>query len=215
MDAITTKLDNYFAKYPLKRASKGQILVFGGENPRSVYYMVKGKVKQYDISQHGEEVVVNVFQPPAFFPMSWAINDTLNRYFFEAETAIEFRSVPADKAVEFLKKNPDVTFDLLSRVFRGMDSILERMAHIMGGSAKNRVIFELITSCRRYGRQHRDGSCSLEFTEAQLGNRAGLSRETVSRNLKKLADSGLISVERSLIKVSDLSKLESLLGSDL
>ncbi len=84
--AVSSKIDQFFRTYPQRSYPKGQILVFAGEEPEHVFYITKGRVRQYDVSYRGEEVIVNVFKPPAFFPMSWAINKTPNKYFFKTET---------------------------------------------------------------------------------------------------------------------------------
>lgn len=211
-DKVLNKLEAFFGQWPLKKLSKEELLFRAGEEPRGIYYLVSGQVKQYDISDQGNELVVNVFKPPAFFPTSWALNRTPNQYFFEAVTNITYRLAPADDVVEFLKDHPDATFDLLSRVYIGTDGLLRRMAHLMGSSAKIRLTYELVTEAKRFGKKLADGSHTIPIREDKLANRAGLSRETVSRELAKLKAAGLVSVGRQGIKISDLGKLETILG---
>jgi hypothetical protein len=73
-------------------------------------------VCKYDVSYRGEEVVVNIFKDRAFFPMSWPINKSKNSYFYKTETETELHIVPAEDALQFIKENPDVMLDLLSRL---------------------------------------------------------------------------------------------------
>jgi CRP-like cAMP-binding protein len=216
MDAqIARKIEQFFSVYPLKRFDKNQILVYAGDEPPGVFHLERGQVRQYDITGSGEEVVVNVFQPPAFFPMSWAINHTPNRYFFETATPIHVRIAPADAAVQFLRDNADVTFDLLRRLYSGADGMQRRMAHLMGGSAASRVIFELVIECKRFGDKMSDGTYALRVHEDELARRAGLSRETVNRELGKLKTSGLLRVSHKDLIVTDLNRLEAELGEGL
>jgi CRP-like cAMP-binding protein len=211
--SIREKVELFFAPYKQRSYSKGQVLVHAGDNPPGVMYLTKGQIRQYDISENGNEVVVNVFKPYAFFPMSWAINKTPNQYFFDADTDVTFRLAPADDVVKFLQENPDVTFDLLSRVYSGTDGLLRRTAHLMGGSATHRVIYELLIEARRFGKEQPDGSHELTITERELANRAGLSRETVSRELRALSDQ--VTIHRQSILVKDISTLEEKLGDNL
>lgn len=212
---IARKVERFFNAYPLKSYDKGQFLVLADEDPKHIFYLLKGQVREYDISHRGDEVVVNVFKPPAFFPMSWAINKTPNRYFFEAATSVTVRLADPDQAVEFLKANPDVMFDLLSRLCIGTDGLLRRTAHLMGGSAKSRLLFELITECRRFGERRSDGSYLITMNESEIGARAGLSRETVSREIRELKKLNLIAVSRRGILLTDINALEKKLGHDL
>ena len=85
---IEAKVHVAFSAFPKREYPKGQILVFADESPENIFYIVEGQVRKYDVSYRGDEVVINIFKPPAYFPMSWAINRTPNKYFYKAETII-------------------------------------------------------------------------------------------------------------------------------
>lgn len=214
MKTAVQKVEAEFSKYPLRKFAKKQILVFGGEPPGQIFYLVKGKVRQYDVSPRGDEIVINVFKPPAYFPMSWAINKGENPYFFEAETTVEARLVPAEDAVAFIKANPDVMYDLLSRLYSGMDGILGRMVRLMSASAGARVLYELVIESRRFGKPDKNGQVRLSIHENQLAARAGLTRETVSREVNKLKNGGLVTVSGRGIVIKDIRLLEEKLAGE-
>lgn len=207
------KVAAFFRPYPEHRVSAGETLVQAGEELPGVFYITKGQIRQYDIADNGEQIVVNVFKPPAFFPMSWAINRTPNRYFFETATDMVFQIAPAERVVEFLHDNPDVTFDLLARVYSGTDGLLRRMAHLMGGRAHTRLLFELLVETERFGKTQADGSYVLDMSEVELAKRSGLARETVSRELRALKD--VVRLTRSGIVIADLAALRERLGNNL
>jgi len=212
---VSVKIEQFFSKYPRRSYPKGQILVFADESPDHIFYLVKGKVRKYDVSYRGDEVVVNVFKPLTFFPMSWVINRTPNKYFYKTEEETELQIVPADEALEFVKANPDVLLDLLSRMYEGMEGLLGKMVQLMSGTAKSRLIYELIMGCRRFGLQQKDGSYQLSTSEVDIAARSGLSRETVSREMQKIKEQGLVSVGHSGIVVNDAPALEAALGAEV
>lgn len=209
---ISDIIETFFSQYRVRKYTKGQVLILNGDDTDHVYHLVSGRVKQYDVTYKGDEVILNVFKPPAFFPMSLAINKTPNPYTYEAETDVELRQVPAGEVVAFLKANPDVTFDLLGRVYRGMDGILGRMAHLMASSAKGRLMFELLIAARRFGEKHSSGEVTLEMNETDLAARAGLTRETVSREMKKLESGGFVVLKSGVLTIKDLRAFEEKLG---
>lgn len=213
--AETSKTEAYFSKYPVRSYSKGQIFVHSGDDPSSIYYLARGNVRQYTISYRGDEIVVNVFKPGAFFPMLWALTKLPNQYFFSAETDVELRAAPVDSVVDFLKSNPDIALDLLTRVYIGLDGVLGRMTHLMAGSARSRLIYELIIECRRFGVKTAEANLRININESMLAARAGLSRETVSREIRKLTKSELVSVSRDGIVIKDIDRLEAKLGKEL
>ena len=213
-DSATAKTAQDFSTFPRRVYPKGQIIIFAEEDPEAVYYIVKGKVRNYDLSYRGDEVIVNIFKPEAFFPMSWAINRTPNKYFYKTEEETTVHVIPADEAVKFINDNPDVMLDLLSRLYRGLDGILGRMVHLMSGTARSRVLYELIIECRRFGKV--DGTAyNLDVSEVDLAARSGLSRETVSREIGKLKQQDLLTLKSGKIFVTDLKKLELLLGIEV
>lgn len=209
---ISDAIEAFFSQYRLRKYAKGQVLILNGDDTEHVFRLVSGRVKQYDVTYRGDEIILNVFKPPAFFPMSLAINKTPNPYTYQAETDVELHQAPADEVVKFLKDNPEVTFDLLSRVYRGMDGVLGRMAHLMASSAKSRLMFELLIAARRFGDKHADGQISLEMNETALAARAGLTRETVSREMKKLENDGFISLKSGVLIIKNPGAFEEKLG---
>jgi CRP/FNR family transcriptional regulator len=205
---------NFFENYPLRRFDKGEVLIRPEERLENIFYLVEGSVIQYDISSAGNEVVVNAFKPGAFFPMSLAINHTPNYYYYEAATSVTVRMAPCERIVEFIKEQPDVMFDLLSRVYSGTDGLQRRMAHLMGGNARSRLIFELMNAAYRFGEHTPEGTL-VPLTENDLARRSGLSRETISRAMNKLKTEGFVAVQPSGVIIFDITNLEDLLGSSL
>ena len=48
-----------------------------------------------------------------------------------------------------------------------------RMAHLMGGTARSRLLFELINEAKRFGGRDKTGSYVLKMSESELGARSG------------------------------------------
>lgn len=202
---ISGKLESFFTQFKHQEYKKGEILIRADDDPSGVFYLKEGIVKEYAISKKGDELVVNVFNPVAFFPMSWAINETHNQYFFEAMTDLDLFRAPKEKVIEFIKTNPDVLYNLMSRVYKGIDGILTRMTYLMAGNAYARLITELIIHVKRFG-------TSLPISEKDLASQSGMTRETVSRQMKILKDKGLVVFNKNIFTVVDPKKLEEELG---
>jgi CRP/FNR family transcriptional regulator len=208
-EAIAKKLDKFFSQFKHQTYKKGEILVRADDDPSGIFYLKKGLVKEYAISKKGDELIVNVFKPISFFPMSWAINNTPNEYFFEAVEETEVLKAPADKAVDFIKREPDVLFNLLSRLYRGTDGLLTRMSYLMSGNAYTRLITELLIQAKRFGKQNENKSIELKIPEKDLAARSGLTRETISREIKILRKKRLIEYKKSLFTIRNLRELEN------
>ena len=210
MDNMTQQsLNDFFSQYPVKRYHSGQLLIYAHEDPTGIFYLESGEVRKYDIGPDGEEVVLNVFKSKVFFPMSWAVNRTANQYFFESTTPIEVRRAPADAFTAYLESHPKIILSLLKQVYSGLEDTQHRVILLMDGDAYHRLLFELMMEGKRSGEMRGDGSCVVTVSLADLAQRAGLTRETISRELGKIIQSShLISRQGRSLVIHDFKEFE-------
>ena len=213
-EQIQQKLDNFFTKFKNQMYRKGAILIRADDDPPGVFYLKDGIVKVYAISRKRDEVVLNIFKPMSFFPMSWAINESKNMYFYEAITDVEVYRAPRNEVVTFIKNNPDILYDLMRRVYKGVDGMLLRMMYLMSGSARTRLLTELMIQAKRLGQRFENGqSIKLQMSEKDLATSAGMTRETISREVKLLKEKKVILFARNTLVIPDMKKLEEELSN--
>lgn len=206
-DKVLEKINLFFSPFKEQKIKKGEVLINSFENPNNIFLLEKGWVKMYSINKNGDELILNVFKPLTFFPISIAINENSNNYFYETMTEATIRTAPSDKVVEFIKKNPDVLFDLLKRIYKGLDGILQKMEYAMSSDAKSRLILELLIQAKRFGIKKND-EIILNTSISDLALTIGLARETVSRELKQLKDKNLISIDNKTVIINNINNLE-------
>lgn len=199
-ESATQTVRRFYNDYPLKFYKKGSILILpSDELLPPITYIESGLIGQYDITTEGNKAMVNIFKPGAFFPISSAINGSFNAYYFEAITDVSIRQSSADLIATLLRDNPLVAYDLLQRLYRGVDGILKRMVLLLGETANARVLYEIFIFADRFGTKLSDGSMIIDITANDLAQQTGLARETVSRELKKLKETGILTVTRGHI----------------
>jgi CRP-like cAMP-binding protein len=209
MDAdIIARLDAFFAEDRKKSFKKDEIIIFPHEDPTGVMYLEQGLIEQYDITPEGHKVTVNIFKPHAFFPMSWAMNATPNTYFYAALSDVEMKIAQPPRVIEFLQNNPDILLNLLSRVYKGTDALLQRLVIASSGVASARLAFELLIEGYRFGTQQADEGLFIALKRGTLAARSGLARETVSRELHKFEHEGFIVLKKGGIELN-VAKLEA------
>jgi len=208
-EAVQKKLEAFFFQYKLQKFKKGEILIRSDVNPLGILYLTKGMVKQYAISPDGVEHILTIYKPRSFFPMVWAINNTPNSYYFEAVGNVEVWNAPKDAIVKFIKKEPDILYDLLSRLYQGMSGLLLRIEHLMTGSAYHKVIFTILNTASRFGEKEADAnSIILRSTHKEIAAFSGLTKETISRESTKLQKKGLIENKNHFIHIKNIRNLE-------
>lgn len=209
---IKKQLDTFFTQHPYNQFEKKTLLIRAGESPLGIFYLTRGNVRQYIISRAGEEMTLNIYKPFSFFPMAWAVDAYANTYYFEAMNSVDVYITPKDKVLQFVKNKPDVLFDLLKRLYVGLDGILSRLEHLMSGNASQKLIAILVICGKRFGEMEKGKSpirISLKLTHQDIASLTGLSRETVSREMMSLKQKKLISYNNTSISVynaADLAK---------
>ncbi len=210
---ISKKLEAFFTQYKQQKYKKGEILIRANDEPQGVFYLKKGIVRQYSISKDGEEQTLNLYKSISFFPLMWAVNDTPNTYYFEAVTDTEAYRAPRDQVIAFLKSEPDIMYDLISRLYKGMHGLLSRIEYLQSGDAYTKVIFALLNASYRFGAQKEEGM-ELSVTHREISSLTGLTKETISRERTKLEKKDLIKNFNHRVMIRDIKKLESeLLGT--
>jgi CRP-like cAMP-binding protein len=200
--SIASRVRAFFEQYPVRLYDEGELIIFGDRTIPSVHYIVKGMAMQYSIMESGSKAVVNSFKQGAFFPMQHAITGIVNEYFYEATTSVKTHVAPYEDVLDFLRREPDVTMDLLTRVLRGALGMEQKMELLMAGTAGARLWRELQAATERFGESQPDGGVRVRFTEVQLAQQTGLARETVSRELQKFKNAHLLTTHRGSIVVA-------------
>lgn len=199
MNSPSTLVKHFFSAYAQQTFSKGsQILAPDEHHLPLMSYLEEGLVVQYDITPSGSKAIVNIFKPGAFFPAACALNKTKNVYYFEASIDSKIRQSSASALDGFLREHPTVAYDLLQRLYRGVEGLLGRLVLLLGSSANSRLAYELVIHGERFGSKSSDGIV-IKVTENELAQQSGLARETVSRELKQLKAAGVLSLSRGRI----------------
>lgn len=207
-DKIKLKLEAFFSGFKQLTYKKGEILIRADDDPAGIFYLKQGTVRQYAVSKDGEEQTLTLYKPISYFPMMWAINNTHNSYYFEALTEVEVFRAPKVAVLEFLKKEPDVLYDLTSRIYSGMHGLLTRMEYLLFNSAYNKILFTLINNASRFG-TNENGEVHLHMTHKDIAAFSGLTKETISREIKKLEEKGLVKNQNQLLIIQDIKVLEN------
>lgn len=209
---LSTAYDQFLLQFPQKPYPKGSVLIPPCAKLTDVIFLRSGTISKYTITKYGEKVIMNVFTAPVLLPLSWVLNKSPNRYYFEAQTAVEVRWIPANELSSYLKTDPETTYHLLQQVYVGLENTQQRIAYLMRGSLKSRLLFELAIEARRAGTVRDDGGYVITIGEIELAERAGVSRETISRELAKLFKSGdLFARQGRSIVIRNLQELDELL----
>lgn len=171
---------------------KGHVLARPGTVQETGYIIVSGLVRQYDIRENGTDITLNLYKPGSIISLPWILTEAPNTSFFECVSACVLLPLPTATLRHAFHSNSDLTLATLTRLARGIDGMLQRLAAHSSNDASYRLLTELTVEAARFGTTHQYGT-QVTITPSELAARTGLSRETVSRQLSHLQKTGRLS----------------------
>ncbi len=193
--AIRKKLTEFFSEYPEKVFESGQKIINGDQEKNShVYFVEKGYVRLFYESEHGEDIMIHIFKEYSYFPMALILAGQKNIFTFEALSTVQVRVAPREAVLSFIKHEPDVLYELTSRLSSGLMYLSEAMCHMFFVSAQKRIINFLSIYARRFGIENGEAWVTIPFVlrHKEIADSIGLTRETVTREMKKLEREGKV-----------------------
>lgn len=207
-----TKYQDFINQYHVKRFRKGEIILVQGEVPPSAYILKKGIVKTYNLTTQGEEKPISFDLVGEVFPVAWTFNKIrYAQYYYEAFTDSEVYCVPRDDFHQFLKSNPDITYDLFNSFVDRYINFQMRVNALEQSKAATKIINTMHFLCLHFGRELKKNvvQIQLPLTQQDLANFMGLTRETTGIELKKLQRKGILNYRRQnyIVKTDRLNEL--------
>ncbi len=199
-------LHAFFGQFNLELFAKGETIAAPANG--KIFFLTKGVVKMLGISKKEEALTLNIYKAYSLFPIP-LIFDMQNKYTFISLTKTQGYFAPKKDFTKFIIKNPTILLDLLKRIYRGLDGFYMLSETLLSKDAFHRVLTQLIIYARRFGQKNNDIiTFDWPLTHRQLASQTGLARESVTRQIKKLQNKGLVGYSGKKLYVHDLSKLE-------
>lgn len=190
---------------------KGSHIFMQDEPLENVYFIYKGKVKIYKTDISGKEQIVSFLKDGDMFPHVGFFRKGGYPAFSEVVRDATLVVVPIDAFEKVLIENPELCIKVFKVLGEKIVDLQERLEAQILNNTYQQIIKLLLRLGNTHGKALPDGRTQItsEFTNRDLGNMIGTTRETVSRTLTKLKKEGLIESDSSgnlVFKPSALSE---------
>jgi CRP/FNR family transcriptional regulator len=193
-------ISDFLEKHPTKKVNKHQTILMQDEVSENLYAIKSGFVKAYDINDDGIEQLVWFGAPGHILPLPWAFSlKRANPFFFSALTDVELYVVNLGKFLDFLENSPEASFEMNRRMARWYFDLLQRLQAAEKPKASEKLVYTLVFLSERFSRKVGESSVEIRvpLTHQDLANLVGLTRETITIELRKLKDQGYIQYTKS------------------
>jgi len=197
-----------------QRVSKGQTLVWEGDDSVIVANVIGGILKVSMSIADGREQIVGVVFPGDFIGRPFGQKSPYSvTALGDAELCIFSRS----NFDSFSRNHPELEHKLLQRTLEELDRAREWMLLLGKKAADERIATLLLEMSSRLGEkgcsadQDSLDSFELPLDRQQMGDLLGLTIETVSRQLSRLKADGIIALpDRRMVAIQDRARLEDI-----
>lgn len=189
--------------------SKNSHVFMQGDPIENVYFINEGKIKIYKSDINGREQIVNILKKGEMFPHVGFFRNGGYPAFAEVLEPSNLAVVPIDQFEKVLVENPGLSIKVFKVLGEKIVDLQERLEAQVLNTTYEQIIKLLIRLANMHGIKNDNGIVLLkaEFTNRDLANMIGTTRETVSRTLTKMKKDKLIKTDDNGNMILDLDVL--------
>ena len=204
----------HFSDGLLMNFKKDDVIIQGDEEPEGVYLIKSGFVRAYSISREGQKNLLLIHKDGEFMPLPWALDGGhTTGMFYEAMTDVEILRAGKNQLRSAMGKNSWLSREILAQTVNIVSVYTQRIQTLEYRTARERIISEVIYLSARFGeKQGNQILINAPITHQDIADSINMTRETASRALEQLFNSGLMGQRNHLFTVFDIEKLRNSLG---
>jgi len=184
-------------RYPSK-----SLIIYAGDKPDVLYYIVNGSVTVLIEDESGHEIVLAYLNAGDFFGEMGLFGDRANRSaFVRARTQCELAEISYARFNQLAEKDAKILFELASQMALRLRKTSRKVGDLAFMDVTGRVARTLIELCKEPDAMTHPDGMQIRITRQELGRIVGCSREMVGRVLKTLEEQDLITASGKTIVV--------------
>lgn len=172
---------------------KGDLLVLDGQAYDRLMIVHGGRLKAYRDTVDGKQQILHLFGPGDFLGERSLFVETNSVYTVEALTDVAVCTIPREAFQALLDEHPSISKKILETLSDRLTH-LERAIESMGAKTiDKRVSVALVDFAEKFGKRVEGRfEVALPLNREGIANYIGLTRETVTRKMKRLERDGVI-----------------------
>ncbi len=195
----------------------GQELTFEGDAAAPVLCVLSGWLRLSKSLADGQRQIID-FLLPGDFVASASADGTASTLQIDALTDAEVAIFSEIQWTRMKRNRPDLHWQAIHLSAASRARLAERILRLGKGGAQMRIAYALLEFCLRLKATRGSANCKFQMplNQQQIGDFTGLSSVHVCRTMRRLVDSGIISIHGHLeIRINDVAALSKLAGTDV
>ncbi|HEY8170907.1 MAG TPA: Crp/Fnr family transcriptional regulator [Candidatus Limnocylindria bacterium] len=202
-------LDAIAALMRRRRFRRNEVIFHQGDIGDSLQVVASGGVKIVLPSADGEEAIIAGLKPGDFFGELALLDSSPRSTTATALEPTETLALPREQFLRLIDEDPRLMHALLHALAQELRRLTGHVEELHFLDLAGRLSIRLVRLARD---QDPDAAGRVEldwpFTQSDLAAMIGGTRQSVNRLLSGLVESGMISIERDTLVITDLAELE-------
>lgn len=178
-----------------KEYNKGDVIFIEGNVANTLYFINEGKIKLYKYTKDGKEQILHVLSEGDFFGELELIK--VSNYGFNSKAIVNSKicTLTKDEMKEIIMRKPEIGIKVLETVGERLSKVENLVQNLATNDVDSRMAYLLTDLAEKYGNSiEKNISIELPLSREDMASFIGVTRETISRKLKKFEEEKLIKI---------------------
>lgn len=195
-------LENFLSYCHIRKYDRNQTVIFAGDVPSTLYYIVRGTVTVTLEDDEGKDVIVAYLNPGDFFGEMGLFDSQKSRSAScKARVTCEIAEISYTKFSEYVREHPEILFTIGQQMASRLRNTTRKVGDLTFYDVTGRIARTLIDLSKAPDAMTHPDGMQIKITRQELGRLVNCSREMAGRVLKTLEEQHLISVSGQTIVV--------------
>lgn len=185
--------------------NEGDIIYEHGSRSSTIYLILNGLVKGYDMDSDGKELITALYRADDFLGFTSFLN---NSHYQETATAMEpvkLAGISKENLKDILEKNKNVSLELMELLTNKITLIKAQLLQMAYSSVRKKTAQTLLQFAQVMNTKTQE---PIKISRSDLASVAGIAPESLIRTLSVFKKEGLIAIEGRNIRIKELKALQ-------
>lgn len=192
------KVEGLFSSGRIRKYPRNQLVHYQGDALTNIYLIKKGYIKAYTILDSGETRTLLILGPGDIFPIVFSLSlDWSNyyaKYFYQALSDVDLKSIESDKFKELIESSKDNLNIYMHYMSSSNQTLMSQLEVMKNKHSLDKLKLLLPFLVMKLGEKIGPGTYKLriKLSHQEIADLSGVTRETTTTLVKSLEKAGIL-----------------------
>ncbi|VAW82127.1 hypothetical protein MNBD_GAMMA12-106 [hydrothermal vent metagenome] len=196
--------------------NKDQLIFSAGSPGEYVYILLEGRIKIYELTSDGKEVIHWFCFPGELFGLAEIVRGGRRTVAAQACSKVKLLKIKHSDFVNYMQKYPDVALRIIGLLSCRLRELGDVITNLVADDVTARVMKLLTRLGARYGSDEgKEVRLNICLTHQEMADMIGTTRQTVTTVLSSLKRKDLLRIENKIIYIQNNDWINSIVDGKI